>query len=167
MAGLAGAGARKEPPMSTHDATILWERGDQPFSDGKYARAHLISFDGGVSIAGSSSPSVVRPPLSKVDAADPEELLVAALSNCHMLWFLDLARHAGFVVDRYEDNASGQMGKDERGKIALTRVTLNPQVAWSGAKTPTADDIAALHHEAHERCFIANSFRGEVIIAGS
>jgi organic hydroperoxide reductase OsmC/OhrA len=59
------------------------------------------------------------------------------------------------------------MGKDERGKIALTRVTLNPQVAWSGAKTPAPEDVSALHNEAHERCFIANSFRGEVIIAGS
>ena len=151
--------------MSSHDATILWERGDQPFLDGKYSRAHTISFDGGVSIAGSSSPSVVRPPLSKVDAADPEELLVAALSNCHMLWFLDLARHAGFRIDRYLDEAKGTMGKDERGKIALTRVTLNPKVDWSGDKIPTPDEIAALHHEAHERCFIANSFRGEVTVA--
>lgn len=151
--------------MSTHDATILWERGEQPFVDGKYSRAHLISFDGGMSIAGSSSPSVVRPPMSKVDAADPEELLVAALSNCHMLWFLDLARHAGFIVDRYEDEAKGTMGKDARGKISLTSVTLNPRIVWSGEKRPTADDIAGLHHEAHERCFIANSFRGEVHIA--
>jgi organic hydroperoxide reductase OsmC/OhrA len=127
----------------------------------------MITFDGSVSIAGSSSPSVVRPPLSKVDAADPEELLAAALSNCHMLWFLDLARHAGFVIDRYRDEAKGQMGKDERGKIALTRVTLNPKVDWSGEKIPTPAEVAALHHEAHERCFIANSFRGEVTVADS
>jgi organic hydroperoxide reductase OsmC/OhrA len=153
--------------VSTHDALILWERGDQPFLDGKYSRAHMITFDGSVSIAGSSSPSVVRPPLSKVDAADPEELLAAALSNCHMLWFLDLARHAGFVIDRYRDEAKGQMGKDERGKIALTRVTLNPKVDWSGEKIPTPAEVAALHHEAHERCFIANSFRGEVTVADS
>lgn len=150
--------------MSVHAAAIRWERGDQPFTDGKYSRAHLISFDGGVSIAGSAAPSVVRPPLSKEDAADPEELLVAALANCHMLFFLDFARKAGFVVDLYEDRAEGVLGKDERGKVSLTRVTLRPTIAWSGERLPAAQDVAELHHKAHEACFIANSFRGEVTV---
>lgn len=150
--------------MSAHTATIRWERGAQPFIDGKYSRAHVIRFDGGVSIAGSSAPSVVRPPLSKEDAADPEELLVAALSNCHMLFFLDFARKAGFVVDLYEDQAEGALGKDARGAMSMTRVALRPYIEWSGARQPTADEIAALHHKAHEACFIANSFRGEVVV---
>jgi organic hydroperoxide reductase OsmC/OhrA len=151
--------------MSAHIATINWSRGDQPFSDGKYARAHTIGFDGGFVIDGSSSPSVVRVPLSKEDAADPEELLVASLSSCHMLTFLDLARRGGFVPDSYEDTAEGQMGKDERGRFAVTKVTLNPKIVWSGDKQPTADELQALHHKAHELCFIANSFRGEIVVA--
>lgn len=150
--------------MSAHIATITWSRGDQSFADGKYSRAHTIAFDGGFSIAGSSSPSVVRVPLSKEDAADPEELLVASLSSCHMLTFLDLARRGGFVVDSYDDVAEGVMGKDERGRFAVTKVTLNPKIAWSGEKAPTADELHALHHKAHELCFIANSFRGDVVI---
>lgn len=151
--------------MASHVATISWSRGDAAFSDGKYSRAHEISFDGGVSIAGSSSPSVVKLPLSKEDAADPEELLIAALSSCHMLTFLDIARRAGFVADSYVDAAEGVMGKDERGKIAVTKVTLNPKIRWSGEKQPSAAELHDLHHKAHEACFIASSYRGEVVVA--
>lgn len=148
--------------MAVHTATISWKRGDQSFADGKYSRAHTISFDGGVSFLGSSSPNVVRVPLSREDAVDPEEMLVAALSNCHMLTFLDLARRGGFIVDSYDDVAEGVMGKDERGKFAVTHVTLNPKIIWSGEKQPTAAELHDLHHKSHDLCFIANSFRGEV-----
>ncbi len=147
-----------------YTATVSWSRGDQPFKDGKYSRAHTISFDGGISIAGSSAPSVVRPPLSREDAADPEEMLVAALSMCHMLFFLDFARRGGFVVDDYVDTAEGVMGPDDRGRTAVTRVTLKPKIGWSGDFLPSAADVSMLHHKAHETCFIANSFRGEVVV---
>ncbi|HEX8901194.1 OsmC family protein [Vitreimonas sp.] len=150
--------------MAAHVATISWKRGEQAFADGKYSRAHLISFDGGVSIAGSSSPSVVKLPLSKEDAADPEELLIAALSSCHMLTFLDLARRAGFVIDSYDDTAEGKMGKNAKGAIAVTHVVLRPKIVWIGEKTPTAEELHDLHHRAHELCFIANSFAGEVVV---
>jgi len=152
--------------MSAHTATVSWSRGDQVFTDRKYSRAHTVSFDGGVSIAGSSSPHVVKLPLSREDAADPEEMLVASLSMCHMLFFLDFASRAGFVLDSYVDSAEGVMARDERGRMAVTKVTLNPALAWSGDKRPTAADIAELHHKSHDACFIANSFRGEVVIAG-
>lgn len=151
--------------MAVYTATLTWKRGEQPYTDGKYSRGHDIAFDGGFSIPASSSPHVVRPPLSREDAADPEELLVAAMSSCHMLFFLDFARRAGFVIDSYVDAAEGVMGKDERGRIAMTKVTLKPAITWSGAKRPTAQDIAELHHKSHEACYIANSFRGEVEIA--
>ena len=152
--------------MTAHTATVSWSRGDQTFTDRKYSRAHLVSFDGGVSIAGSSSPSVVKLPLSREDAADPEEMLVASLSMCHMLFFLDFAARAGFVLDSYVDTAEGVMGRDERGRIAVTKVTLKPALVWSGDKRPTAADIAELHHKSHDACFIANSFRGEIAIEG-
>jgi len=152
--------------MAMHTAIIAWERGDQAFTDGQYSRRHRVSFDGGIGIDGSAAPGVVRPPLSAEDAADPEEMLVASLSMCHMLFFLDFARRGGFVVDSYMDQAKGLLAKDERGRIAVTKVTLNPTIAWSGDKRPTAEDIAAMHHKAHDACFIANSFRGEVVIEG-
>ncbi|MBN8607293.1 MAG: OsmC family protein [Caulobacterales bacterium] len=150
--------------MAAHIANISWQRGKQEFADGKYSRAHLISFDGGVSIAGSSSPSVVKLPLSKEDAADPEELLIAALSSCHMLTFLDLARRAGFVIDSYDDTAEGKMGKNAKGAIAVTRVVLKPKIVWAGERTPSAEELHDLHHRSHELCFIANSFAGEVVV---
>jgi organic hydroperoxide reductase OsmC/OhrA len=151
--------------MSAYTATLTWKRGDQAF-DAKYSRAHDIAFDGGFSIVGSSSPHVVRPPLSREDAADPEELFVASLASCHMLFFLDFARKAGFVIDSYIDAAEGDLAKGADGRIQMTQVRLNPVIEWSGDKRPTAEDISALHHKSHEACYIANSFKGEVLIEG-
>lgn len=151
--------------MATYTATLTWVRGEDTFADGKYSRAHEIAFDGGVTMPASSSPQVVKLPLSREDAVDPEEMLVASLSSCHMLFFLDFARRGGFVVDAYVDQAEGVMGKDERGRIAMTQVKLNPQIAWGGEKQPAPEEIRELHHKAHEACFIANSFRGDVAIA--
>ncbi|MFT3727620.1 MAG: OsmC family protein [Terricaulis sp.] len=152
--------------MATYTATVAWKRGDQVFTDRKYSRAHEIRFDGGVVVPGSSSPDVVRVPLSREDAADPEEMLVASLSMCHMLFFLDFASRAGFVIDTYTDAAEGVMGKNAEGRTAMTKVTLKPAIVWSGEKRPSHDDIAQLHHKSHHECFIANSFRGEVVING-
>jgi organic hydroperoxide reductase OsmC/OhrA len=149
--------------MSLHLAEILWQRGDQPFVDNRYSRRHLLRFDGGVEIAASSSPHVVPVPLSDPAAVDPEEAFVAALASCHMLWFLSIAARRGFRVDRYADAASGLMAADERGRPAITRVTLRPEVAFSGAVLPSDQQVAAMHEEAHEACFIANSVRTQVV----
>lgn len=148
--------------MSTYTATIAWRRGDQPFTDGKYSRGHTWRFDGGVEVMGSSAPGVVRPPLSVEEAVDPEEAFVASLSSCHMLFFLDFARRAGFRIDSYEDPAEGVLGKDAEGRMAMTVVTLRPRIVFSGEKQPTKQDLDALHHKSHDACFIANSVRTEV-----
>ena len=91
--------------MAEHTAKIIWLRGDQNFLDNRYSRKHVIQLDGGLEIPASSSPHNVPLPYSDESAADPEELLVAALSNCHMLWFLAIVAKHGFCVDSYEDNA--------------------------------------------------------------
>jgi organic hydroperoxide reductase OsmC/OhrA len=83
-----------------------------------------------------------------------------------MLFFLDFARRGGYVVDAYQDKAEGVLGKDERGRIAVTQVRLNPVVVWGGDKEPAPEEVRELHHKSHEACFIANSFRGDVAIAG-
>jgi len=150
--------------MHTYTATVSWSRGEQAFTDGKYSRAHRWRFDGGVDVPASSSPLVVRPPLSDEAAIDPEEAFVAALSSCHMLFFIDFARRAGFRIDRYEDQAEGVMSQDAEGRTAITVVTLRPAIAFSGERLPTATEIEALHHKSHEACFIANSVRSEVRI---
>lgn len=151
--------------MSDHDAAVAWtsDTTAQAFLLGRYSRAHTLSFDGGAVIAASSSPSVVRAPWSDPAGVDPEEMLLAAIASCHMLWFLDVARHAGFAVSRYCDEAQGQMGKDAEGRVYMVRAVLRPKVDFDGA-APSPDALKALHDKAHAECFIANSLRGEVVI---
>ena len=149
--------------MSEHLATVEWTRGDQLFTDNRYSRAHDWTFDGGAVVRGSSAPTSVAAPMSDPAAVDPEEAFVAALSSCHMLFFLAYATRSGLVVDRYRDAAFGVLGKDDRGKISMTRVTLRPDVAFSGA-VPDAQTLAELHRRAHGACYIANSVRAEVRI---
>ncbi len=148
--------------MHLYTAQIHWERGPQPFIDNLYSRLHRWRFDGGAEVPGSSSPLSVKVPMSDPAAVDPEEAFVAAISSCHMLWFLSLAARDRFVVDRYTDDAEGVMEKNAEGKVAVTRVTLRPAIACSGDKLPSPEDLMRLHHEAHEKCFIANSVKTEI-----
>lgn len=150
--------------MSDHVATIAWERGEQPFVDNRYSRAHHWRFDGGAEVLGSSSPSNVRPPFSDPAGVDPEEAFVASLSSCHMLWFLFFAAKAKHLVDRYEDEAVGTLGKNEKGQTAFTKVTLRPKVTLAGGGTIAHDELARLHHEAHAHCFIASSVTAELVV---
>ena len=148
--------------MAQYGTEILWLRGEQDFLSNRYSRRHVIRFDGGVDLLGSSSPHVVPVPLSDPRAVDPEEAFVASLSSCHMLWFLSIAAKRGFCVDRYLDAAVGTMAKNAASKMAMTMVTLHPDVTFSGAMQPTRAQIDQMHHEAHEECFIANSVTTEV-----
>lgn len=148
--------------MAHYTAEVTWERGDQVFTDNRYSRKHLWRFDGGVEVPASASPHVVRVPFSDASAVDPEEALVVALSSCHMLSFLSIAAKQGFRVDRYRDEAEGVLEENGEGRLAMTVVTLRPEVAFSGDRLPTRDEVDALHHEAHEACFIANSVRTDV-----
>ena len=140
-----------------YQAGIRWERAGAVFTDNRYSRGHSWRFDGGVVVPASSSPHTVRVPLSVEAAVDPEEALVAALSSCHMLWFLSLAAAGRWRVDDYDDEAVGTMGRNAAGRIAMLNVTLRPRVRFSGERLPTRADIAQLHERAHEECFIANS----------
>lgn len=153
--------------MAIHTAEIAWHRHDAVFTDNRYSRLHKWTFDGGAVVPGSSSPHVVRVPLSEPTAVDPEEAYVAALSSCHMLWFLNLAAVAGYVVDSYVDQAEGLMAKNEEGKDAVTVVTLKPAVAF-GASGKAPDDAAVerLHHAAHESCYLASSVRTRIEVQG-
>lgn len=148
--------------MSLHTAEISWTL-DGDFLANRYSRVHTIRFDGGVEVAGSASPSVVPLPLSSEAAADPEEIFIASVSACHMLWFLDLARQAGLTVTSYKDAAVGEMTRAGRGKHWISKITLNPDIIFEGDQ-PDAKSIDIIHHEAHERCFIANSVKTEIVV---
>ena len=150
--------------MSTYTATIRWTRkADGDFAKGQYSRAHEWAFDGGATVPASASPDNVPPGTADEAGVDPEEAFVAALCSCHMLFFIDFARRAGFVCDHYVDEAEGVLEKRADGKIAMTRVTLRPRVTWSG-DAPNEGALADLHHRAHEACFIANSVTTEVTV---
>jgi len=150
--------------MADYRADLLWTLSPgEEFAANRYSRRHSLRFDGGAELAGSSSPHVVPLPWSDVAAVDPEEMFVASLSSCHMLWFLSIAANRGFCVDRYADAAVGVMARNAQGKVAMTRVTLRPQVAFSGACLPSHDEIVELHEAAHDACFIASSVNTEVL----
>lgn len=149
--------------MSVYTADLLWLRNGQDFLANKYSRRHVIRFDGGAEVAGSASPHSVPLPWSDAAAVDPEEAFVAALASCHMLWFLSIANKRGFCVEQYEDAAQGVMARNAEGKMAMTVVTLRPHASFSGERLPSREDIDAMHHKAHQECFIANSVKSEVL----
>ena len=150
--------------MSQYEATISWRRGNQSFLDDAYSRGHEWTFDGGLTVPASASPDIVPVPKSVAENVDPEEAFVASLSSCHMLFFLSLAARRGIIVDQYTDVAAGIMEKRPDGKTAMTRVTLRPDAAYSGDVIPDSAQLDALHHRAHELCFIANSVLTEIVV---
>jgi organic hydroperoxide reductase OsmC/OhrA len=142
--------------MAKHTALIEWSSNGSKFTDNRYSRAHQWTFDGGAVVSASSSPHVVRVPFSDPAGVDPEEAYVAALSSCHMLWFLS-----------YRDAAEGTMAKNDAGKEVVTRVVLKPAVAFAGSKAPNDDALAHLHHLAHDACFLANSVKTVIDVEGN
>lgn len=148
--------------MQLHTALIRWNAGGDDVLGKRYSRAHTWTFDGGLVVPASSSPQVVPLPMSDAGAVDPEEAFVASLSSCHMLWFLDIAARAGYAVQSYEDAAEGHMGRNAAGKPVVDVVTLRPRTRFAGVRVPDPAALAALHHAAHEECFLANSVRCEI-----
>jgi organic hydroperoxide reductase OsmC/OhrA len=149
--------------MSEHKANIAWARNGGDFGYKTYPRDHVWRFPNGVEVPGSAAPAYLGNP----QRVDPEAAFVAALSSCHMLTFLAVASMKGFVVDSYDDAAVGHLEKNAGGKMAITRVDLQPKIVFSGAKQPTAADLDALHDKAHKECFIANSVTTEVKVVAA
>ena len=146
--------------MSEHTVTVDWKRETPDFAYQSYNRDHNWTFDAGITVRASAAPAY----LGSESCVDPEEAFVASLSSCHMLTFLAIACKKRFTVDGYRDQAVGILGKDQTGRLAMTRVTLRPQVRFGGEKTPTPEELAQMHGQAHHACFIANSVNTEVVI---
>ncbi len=151
--------------MTTYIAKVHWQRSaNELFIDNQYSRAHHWLFDGGSTIAASSSPHIVATPYSVEANVDPEEAFIASLSSCHMLFFLSIAAKHKFIIDKYEDNASGIMQKNNHGKYAMTKVTLKPKVVFASDEKPSLKKFEEMHHQAHQHCFIANSVNTDIVI---
>ena len=146
--------------MSEHKVTVDWKRKSPDFAYETYNRDHDWNFDAGITVRASANPAY----LGSESCVDPEEAFVASLSSCHMLTFLALAARKRYVVDGYKDQAVGVLDKDVAGHLAMTRVTLRPQVAFSGEKIPSLEELRQLHERAHHACFIANSVKTEVVV---
>lgn len=145
--------------MAEHRIALDWSRNGGPFERGNYAKNHVIRFDGGQTLRNSSASGDYG---GDASASNPEELLLSALSSCHMLTFLAVAANRGYVIDSYHDDASAELGKNADGKMAVVSATLAPKVTFSGDKQPNADEYAALQARAHAACFIANSVKTQV-----
>ena len=140
-------------PSHYYKTSLTWTgntgAGTQTYNS--YSRNHATTVEGKPTIPGSSDPSF------RGDGTryNPEELLVASLSSCHMLWFLHLCSTVGIIVTAYEDNATGTMEEDADGSGRFKEVVLHPVVTITdAARIP---ELEQLHHEAHQKCFIANS----------
>jgi organic hydroperoxide reductase OsmC/OhrA len=121
--------------MSEHRATVEWQRNGLEFDYRTYSRRHQMHFDG-MSVPGNAAAENIPATVEHADGVDPEQAFVAALSSCHILWFLHLACQKKWVIERYVDEAVGVLAKEHH----------------------------ALHHAAHEKCYIANSVETEVVI---
>jgi organic hydroperoxide reductase OsmC/OhrA len=146
--------------MSEHTITVEWKRETPDFSYETYNRDHDWQFDAGVTVHASATPAYLGSDI----CVDPEEAFVASLSSCHMLTFLAIASRKRYVVDSYRDHAVGILAKDSAGNLAITKVTLRPEVRFSGKTLPTTEELRQLHDQAHHACFIANSVKTEVVV---
>lgn len=145
--------------MSEHKAQLNWKRNDAGFGYKEYPRKHTWTFPRSEqSLNAAAAPEY----LGEADCADPEEAFTAALASCHMLTFLAISSMSGYVVDSYEDEAVGHLEKGENGKPWLAKITMSPQITFSGEKQPSPEDIEKLHQKAHHECFLANSVKTEV-----
>ena len=150
--------------MSDHRATIRWVYAGGDFLKGRYSREHTWTFDGGVMVPASPSPSVVPKPYSNEAHVDPEEAFVAAIASCHMLTFLFVAARAGIRIERYEDEAVGTMTRNDQGVPWVSTVVLTPRITYGGAAQPAEAQVDLLHHAAHDQCFIANSVKTTIVV---
>ncbi len=149
--------------MSNYEATVEWHIQDaENFGARKYSRAHRWKFDGGADVPASAAPAVVGTVYSDPAGVDPEEALVAALASCHMLFFLDLASRSGLSVTSYVDHAVGVVAKRDDGKVAMTSATMRPKITFAESTDPAT--VVALHHKAHDLCYIANSVNFPVTV---
>lgn len=150
--------------MAVHSAAIAWRRGEERLVDNRYSRRHEAAFEGGASVAMSSSPHVVRVPFADPSAVDPEELFLASLASCHIFCFLPIVAAAGFCVDSYRDAPEGEMAKDAAERMVVATVTPRPRCQFPGERLPSDEEFAGLHEQAHRECFWANSVRSDMRI---
>lgn len=146
--------------MSSYSIHLAWRRTTPDFDYKTFDRTHTWRLAGGQTVQGSSAPEY----FGDAEKSNPEEALLAALSSCHMMTFLSVAALKKLAVERYEDEPIAELGKNEKGKMMVTRLTLRPKVEFSGDSIPNAEAVLDLHRKAKENCFIGNSLLSQVVL---
>ncbi len=146
--------------MSEHLVRLQWEASSHPKQPKTYSRDHLAIISPTVTIPVSAAAEY----LGNEALADPEQLLVNALASCHMLYFLAICEGSGYIVSRYEDDASGKVSKGQDGGMWVSEIVLKPRAIFNGDKQPDREALRRLHDRAHKGCFIANSIKCHVSI---
>ena len=146
--------------MSQHKVNLSWKNESENFSYKNYDRTHSWKFEGGIVVKASAAPEY----LGKKEFVNPEEAYAASLASCHMLTFLAIASMKKYTIDIYEDKAVAILEKNEKSRIAITKIYLRPKITFAGDNIPDKTIIDEMHHRAHTECFIANSVLTEIII---
>ena len=146
--------------MSVHEASISWQRSPHESEANTYSRNHCVTLNGGQELDASASVEFKGDP----ECADPEQMLVSAVSSCHMLFFLAIAELKGYQVESYEDDPIGYLERTDQKGMEMTRIELSPRITFGGEKVPDQEAISRIHANAHSKCFIRNSVTAEVTI---
>lgn len=145
---------------------VKWKKNSSDnFTNGKYSRVHQWEFDGGMKISASASPEIVPVPMSDPAFIDPEEAFLASVSSCHMLFFLSIAAKKKISIEKYEDNPTAYLGKNESGASVIHTIKLEPHITFNNSFIPEEKEIENIHRLAHSNCFIANSIKAEIIFS--
>jgi len=146
--------------MSKHIVNLLWKNESEDFSYKNYDRTHSWKFEGGTVVEASAAPEY----LGKKELVNPEEAFAASLASCHMLTFLAIASMKKYTIEIYEDEAVAILEKNEKSRMAVTKLYLRPRITFTGNNVPDKTIINEMHHRAHTECFISNSVLTEIII---
>lgn len=146
--------------MSQHHTAIQWQRTPYPLDERTYSRNHVAVLNGQQSVNVSASAEYKGDPM----CADPEQLLVSAVSSCHMLTFLAIAEFQGYRVEQYEDYAVGHLETIKGAGTSMTRIELSPKITFGGEKVPDEAALHRIHAGAHKNCFIAKSLTATVTV---
>lgn len=146
--------------MSNFSIRIAWRRTTPNFDYKTFNRDHVWHLAGGQIVQGSAAPEYSGDP----EMSNSEEALLVALSSCHMLTFLSIAALKRLVVESYEDESLAELGKNEKGRMMVSRLILRPKVTFGGDAAPDSHTVMELHRKARENCFIGNSLLSTVVL---
>ncbi len=146
--------------MSEHTVKLIWTKQTDSFAYKDYNRDHQWDFGEGLVVNASSAPQFMGNP----EYADPERAFAAALSSCHMLFFIAICSKKRLVVERYIDHSTAYLVQDEAGDLIINKVVLRPDVTFAKGTEVNQEVLDKIHHQSHDKCFLAKSVKSEVLI---